>query len=148
MISVKTGLETDPASPAPRDDGDLEAPVPSPNGIDANDDGDGDGDTTKICGCIPFNKSEVSCGCVINRAAMVVIGIVVAFVLLIPNAMMGTSEDKLVGVYLGLAASWFFGLGGILGAIVGGKWGWLITLVPGIVLQIAAFAAWGFLGSE
>mmetsp|Transcript_11010 Transcript_11010/g.21815 ORF Transcript_11010/g.21815 Transcript_11010/m.21815 type:complete len:131 (+) Transcript_11010:115-507(+) len=78
-----------------------------------------------------------TCLCVSHRIAIAAIGLILAFVLLIPNAMIAASS--LNGAYLGIAACWAFGVGGILGAILGRWIGWVIMFVPGLLLQICAF---------
>eukprot|EP00548_Thalassiothrix_antarctica_P001669 CAMPEP_0194135596 /NCGR_PEP_ID=MMETSP0152-20130528/5703_1 /TAXON_ID=1049557 /ORGANISM="Thalassiothrix antarctica, Strain L6-D1" /LENGTH=108 /DNA_ID=CAMNT_0038831915 /DNA_START=173 /DNA_END=496 /DNA_ORIENTATION=- len=63
-----------------------------------------------------------TCLCVSNRIAISVIGLILAVILLLPNAMM--ASGSLNGARLGIAACWAFGLGGILGAILGRWIGW------------------------
>jgi len=94
-----------------------------------------------------FSCSPRSVPCVINRVLIVVIGVAVGFILILPNAMISDSGTNaaVLGANLGLAACFFFVVGGIFGACIGRWIGWVIMLVPGIVLQISAFGAAGYL---
>lgn len=84
-----------------------------------------------------FCKNTIMIGAILNRILIAVIGIGLGVVTFIPNAMMCDSGTTVAAfaAYTGMLASLSFVIGGIVGAIYQ-TW---FALLPGLILQVAAF---------
>ena len=75
----------------------------------------------------------------VKRIAIGVVGVILGFIMMLPNAMMAATS--LWGARVGMAASYSF----IAGGIYGGLKSQPIFLLPGLVLQVLAIGvAYGF----